>query len=142
MKKIILKGSYKGVSKISPMKTFDIIKSVSICKSKKCLQPKKEIEYFINQFNISQKENGTYFIYHMYDAFDPKTMKKTLSGRWYDQEKIEFIQKKLDSKNKTFTVTFKNYEDEDTLKTYPVDIIIYFNEKGWKKLTKFIGFEE
>lgn len=141
-KKIVLKGSYKGVSKISPMKTFDIIKSVSICKSKKCLQPKKEIEYFINQFHISQKENGTYFIYHMYDAFDPKTMKKTLSGRWYDQEKIEFIQKKLDSKNKTFTVTFKNYEDEDTLKTYPVDIIIYFNEKGWKKLTKFIGFEE
>ncbi len=139
MKDIELKGSYKGVSKIQPMKTFDIIKSITKCTSKKCLQKKREIEYGINNLKITDNKDGTFYIYHMYDAFDPKTMKKTMSGRWYDM-KMVFDKKNIDDKNKTFTMKIKEYEDAETLKTYPVEITIYFNEKGWDKFTKFIGF--
>lgn len=141
MKELVLKGSYKGVSKISPMKTFDIIKSVIQCKSKNCFQSKKEVDYFVNQLKMKDNKDGTFYIYHMYNVFDQKTMKKTLSGRWYHM-RMEFDKKKINSKNKTFTMNIKEYEDEQTLMTYPVDIIIHFNEKGWDKFIKFIGLDE
>ncbi len=136
-KKLELKGSYKGVKKGVEMKKFDITHSTIQSLGKKCYQPKKLMTYLINQLSIKKNENSdTYYIYHMFNALDDD-YKIYHSGRWYNGS-FELNKKSMNEKDKTIQ-TKMTFEDEETFKEYKVEIKIYFNESGWKKINSYIS---
>jgi hypothetical protein len=110
----------------------DIIGCTISCIGKKCYQPKKIMIYNDNKINISIRNNNKFFVYHIY-----KSKKDKYSGRWYD---LNFnLTKSLNYKNNCLS-TKTIFEDiyKDKLHKYNVKIIINFNDKGWKKILKFI----
>lgn len=122
--------SKKGVK----LNNNEIIESNITCVGKKCFQPKKIQIYNDNKINIniSKNSNNKFLIYHIY-----KSDKDKYSGRWYD---LNFnLAKSLNYKNNSLS-TKMTFEDiyEEKLHKYNVKIIIYFNDKGWKKILKFI----
>ena len=111
----------------------DITESIISCGGKKCYQPNKIMIYNDNKINISiGKNNNKFFIYHIY-----KSKKDKYSGRWYD---LNFNFKKSLNYNNNSLSTKMTFEDiyEEKLHKYNVKIIIHFNDKGWKKILKFI----
>jgi len=110
----------------------DITESIITCVGKKCFQPKKIQIYNDNKINITISNNNKFLIYHIY-----KSGKDKYSGRWYD---LNFnLPKSLNYKNNSSS-TKMIFEDiyKEKLHKYNVKIIIYFNDKGWKKILKFI----
>lgn len=131
-----LKGSFKGVKNCNEMKKFNITHSTIRCLEKNCFQPKKIMKNLRNNVSINKNSDGyTYYIYHMYDALD-KEHKIYYSGRWYNT-KFEFDKKTMNEK-KQYIKTKTIFENEETLQKYKVEIKIYFNNDGWKKLKTFI----
>ena len=110
----------------------EITESNITCVGKKCFQPKKIQIYNDNKINISNSNSNKFLIYHIY-----KSNKDKYSGRWYD---LNFnLPLSLNYKNNSLS-TKMTFEDiyEEKLHKYNVKIIIYFNDKGWKKILKFI----
>lgn len=133
-KKIILKGSLFGTNKIKKYKNPDILYS-------------KINNTTYNKNNILIKHNSDkHFIYHSYDKYNDE-YKRILSGRWYD---LNFIfdsnsmpLSKFDSKNKTLTIEFDNFEiyNEKTGKSkfQKMKTIIYLTDLGYKKLHDYMN---
>jgi hypothetical protein len=133
-----LKGSYKGVKNCVEMKKFDVTHSTIRCLGQKCYQPKKLITNFINQVSIKKNKNSdsdSYYIYHLYESIDDNN-KIYYSGRWYNIS-FKFNKKSMNEKEQCIT-TKMTFVNEDISKKYRVEIKIFLNENGWKKLNSFI----
>ena len=86
-KELTLKGSYKGVKNLSPMKDPDIIVSKIAGKT-----------YHQNKLDIQQRADGNYFIYHSVNSLD------NYGGRWYNtnigSDKLSFTHNKKQLKTR------------------------------------------
>ena len=116
--KLVLQGSYKGVKKLTKMKTFDIIDSVVLRK-----------KYVKNKLDISTKDNKIH-IYHMFNAQDG------YSGRAYGYRKD--INIKFNDSKKQLTYKLPEYENNyNAVKN--VLIKINFTETGWRKVRRVLS---
>lgn len=131
MSKIILKGSIHGTKKIKTYSQPDILHS----KVDKVLAQSNEFSIRYNQ------GKNNFYIYHYYDAYD-NNLNKIYSGRWYISDFIPDA-KSFNSKDQTLNILLKKvpWEDFDTGKTKVknVKIKIFFTQKGYDKITKFIN---
>lgn len=127
MDKLALVGSYYGTKKIKKYKEYDI--DYSIVDNHNCK---------INKLYFTKNNDGTYYIYHMYDNFDNNN-KIDFTGRWYNV-KFNIDENMLDVNNKLLKVSFKNveWETENTYEKKNVRIQIQLTDDGIKKLLKFI----
>lgn len=123
MKNLLLKGTLGGITKIRKLVNPDIIKS-SLMRMN-CLR---------NRFSIRRSQSGKIIVYHSFSC-----NKKGYTGRWYCGDLCESNHWKLNKKTRSFVWNapeWTNWKDNSIKKN--VLIRIFFTEKGWNKLTKFL----
>lgn len=112
-----------GVEKIRKLVNPDIVKSTLM-----------RTNYLRNRFTIRMGENGKLFVYHSFWS-----SKKGYTGRWYCGDLCGSDRWKLNKRTRSFVWNapeWTNWKDYSVKKN--VLIRIFFTEKGWNKLTKFL----